>query len=159
GSIGGPVILPGYNGRNRTFIFGSYQGIRIRQQQLFTSFPATALERRGTFSVSAASVVDPLDGAPFPGNIIPANRIDPVATKYVSLYEPLPNQADGRLLTLRRTPIGGDQYDVKGDHLFSANDRLSLRYFQNHESQLDQGGGDAEALAGPQFTYTKTGSI
>jgi hypothetical protein len=159
GSVGGPVILPKYDGRNRTFIFGSFQGIRIRQQQLFTSFPATARERQGVFSNVTKPIIDPLSGVPFPGNVIPTGRIDPVATNFMNAYEPLPNQPDGRLLTLRRTPTTGDQYDIKDDHLFSASDRLNLRYFQNYERQENQSGGDSEALAGPQFTYTKTGSI
>ena len=47
-TAGGPVI------RNRTFLFGSYQGTRIRQSQLFsTAVPPTPLERAGDFTASA----------------------------------------------------------------------------------------------------------
>jgi hypothetical protein len=158
GSVGGPVILPRYNGRNRTFIFGSYQGIRIREQPIFTSFPATALERQGNFSGGKA-IIDPLTNQPFAGNIIPANRIDPMALNVLNLYEPLPNQADGRLLTLRNVPTTGNQLTIKGDHLFNSADRVSLRYFRNKERQENQGGGDSEATAGPQFTTSTTAAI
>jgi hypothetical protein len=47
-TFGGPAI------RNRTFFFGSYQGTRIRESQLFAAArPPTAAERRGDFSLSA----------------------------------------------------------------------------------------------------------
>src|SRR5438876_11845925 len=38
-------------------------------------------------------------------------------------------------------------------------DRVSMRYFRNKERQEDQGGGDAEAVAGPQFTTSTTAAI
>lgn len=151
GSLGGPII------RNRTFVFGSYQGIRIRQEPIFTSFPATAAERRGEFSGRA--LTDPAANAPFPGNLIPASRIDPVARNSMNEYMPLPNQADGRLLVSRLVPPTGNQFVVKGDHLFSTSDRLMMRYYRNKESTAKQGGGDSEALSGPQFTTSTTGNI
>src|SRR5260370_3499323 len=83
----------------------------------------------------------------------------PVAHIVFTLSEPLPNLADGRLLTLRNVPTTGNQLAIKGDHLFNAADRISMRYFRNKERQEDQGGGDAEATAGPQFTTSTTASI
>jgi hypothetical protein len=50
----------------------------------------TALERSGNFSQSGAALLDPFTGLPFPGNIIPANRIDSSAASLLSYY-PLPN--------------------------------------------------------------------
>src|SRR5262249_23489458 len=59
--LGGPIT------RNRTFLFGSYQGTRIRQSTLFaTAIPPTAAERAGDFSRSAIKPNDPLTGQPFP---------------------------------------------------------------------------------------------
>jgi hypothetical protein len=47
-AAGGPLI------RDCTFVFGSYQGTRIRQSQLFsTAVPPSALERAGDFSASS----------------------------------------------------------------------------------------------------------
>ncbi len=159
GSVGGPVMLPGYDGRNRTFIFGSYQGIRIRQESIFTSFPATAAERAGDFSAATRAIIDPSTRQAFPGNRIPASQIDPVARAAADLYMPLPNQADGRLLVTRNVPTTGDQFIVKGDHLFNAADRLSMRYYRNKETTDKQGGGDSAVLSGPQFTTNTTGNI
>ena len=73
-AAGGPVLLPGYNGRNRTFIFGAYEGTRIRKgiTQLTTVPDATL--RTGNLS-SLGRVTDPFSGLPFPDNTIPASRI------------------------------------------------------------------------------------
>ena len=55
------------------------KGLRIRQGALATgAFPLTAAERAGDFSGQNA-ITDPLTGAAFPGNQIPASRFDPVA--------------------------------------------------------------------------------
>lgn len=43
GVVGGPVLLPGYNGRNRTFFFASYEGLRLRQPQFqLDAYPTIA---------------------------------------------------------------------------------------------------------------------
>lgn len=90
-TMGGPV-LP-----NRLFYFGSYEGTRDKQNATRTiSVPSEAL-RRGDLSASVTPIYDPMTGTatgagrtPFPGNIIPQNRIDPIAQKIISLM-PLPN--------------------------------------------------------------------
>ncbi|MBI1355145.1 MAG: TonB-dependent receptor plug domain-containing protein [Acidobacteria bacterium] len=62
GVVGGPVLLPGYDGRNRTFFFASYEGLRLRQPQFaLDAYPT--LETRE----SAAPGVRPLlDAYPIP---------------------------------------------------------------------------------------------
>ena len=99
GTLGGPFI------RNRLFYFGSYEGTRDRQALTRTVSVPTEAVRRGDLSVSTVAIYDPLTGAAngsgrtaFPGNQIPANRIDPSAQKLLSLL-PLPNlrNADGSI--------------------------------------------------------------
>ncbi len=158
-SAGGPVVIPGYNGRNRTFVFGSYQGLRIRQQSLITNFPATALEREGDFSALGRPIQDPVTGQPFPRNIIPADRIDPLSRRMLSDYLLLPNQADGRSLTLRSLPTSGNQYAVKVDHKLRSSDDLSVRFYQNKDQALNQGGGDAELLSGTSSNLSRSWSV
>src|ERR1700712_4723723 len=82
GTIGGPVVIPKlYNGKNRTFFFSNYEGLRIHQQQFGRYTLPTDAQRAGDFSHTATgavftgTIVDPTNGAPFPGNIIPANRV------------------------------------------------------------------------------------
>jgi Carboxypeptidase regulatory-like domain/TonB dependent receptor len=49
-TVGGPVKLPGYNGHNRTFFFGDYEGLRVRQGQTSVSAVPTDAQRAGDFS-------------------------------------------------------------------------------------------------------------
>ena len=53
----------------------------------------TLKERAGDFSGVPATIVDPFTKIPFPGNVIPANRINPVGAALAGLY-PAPNNAD-----------------------------------------------------------------
>jgi len=51
GTLGGPAVIPGlYNGRNRTFFFVDYEGLRIRQAQTQTAFVPPTNWRSGDFS-------------------------------------------------------------------------------------------------------------
>jgi hypothetical protein len=51
GSIGGPVVIPGvYNGRNKTFWFADFEGLRVRQAQVFTSSVPTVAERSSGYT-------------------------------------------------------------------------------------------------------------
>jgi len=49
-TIGGPVKFPGYDGHNRTFFFGDYEGLRVRQGQTVTSTVPTDAQKAGNFS-------------------------------------------------------------------------------------------------------------
>jgi hypothetical protein len=51
GSFGGPVYIPGlYDGRNRTFFFVDYEGLRIRQAQTQSAYVPPSAWRTGDFS-------------------------------------------------------------------------------------------------------------
>ncbi|MBI3282420.1 MAG: carboxypeptidase regulatory-like domain-containing protein, partial [Acidobacteria bacterium] len=108
-AAGGPVWLGRlYNGRNRTFFFADYQGTRWRRGDVFITTLPAELERAGNFTQSfdqqrrMIRIYDPLTTRldpnrpgqyirdPFPGNVIPSSRIDPVAQK-ISTYYPTPN--------------------------------------------------------------------
>lgn len=49
-TLGGPVKFPGYDGHNRTFFFGDYEGLRVRQGQTVTSTVPTDAQKGGDFS-------------------------------------------------------------------------------------------------------------
>lgn len=49
--------------------------------------------RTGDFSAASFIIRDPLTGQPFPGNRIPAERLDPAAVRAVNFFYPLPNQS------------------------------------------------------------------
>lgn len=156
GSIGGPVVVPGYDGRNRTFFFFAYQGIRIRQQGIRTFFPTTALERTGDFSQLSTKIVDPSTGLVFPGNRIPVNRLDPMAQNIASLYFPVPNQPNGEYLNLVSLPIDGNQISLKIDQRLSASNNLSVHFYRNNDINQHSGGGDIYPLSSPQGNAVET---
>ncbi len=83
GNLGGPLV------RNRAFFFGDFEATRIKQGVLRTGRVMTENERNGIFTGGAA-VRDPLTGLAFDGNIIPRDRIDPVAAAIVAML-PTPN--------------------------------------------------------------------
>lgn len=77
GFIGGPVI------KNKTFFFVNFQGTITRNAQVFNVTAPTAAMESGDFSASPTTIIDPTTGNPFPGNIIPANRINPASAYFL----------------------------------------------------------------------------
>jgi hypothetical protein len=70
----------------------SYQHGDIHRATTASAVMPTTAERVGDFTQSPTPVRDPLTGQPFPGNVIPADRINPVAASLVGYY-PLPHSA------------------------------------------------------------------
>src|SRR5437764_13954003 len=90
-AVGGPVWIPKIlNGRNKVFFFTDYEGTKIGQSNTATSTIPTLLMRTGDFRElltlrkPPVAIADRITGNPFPGNIIPASRIDAVAKTLVA---------------------------------------------------------------------------
>jgi hypothetical protein len=144
GTIGGPVVIPKfYQGKDKTFFFFAYEGSRRRDGAIRTLTVPSALQRTGDFSQSVGNnnvlipVYDPastqlINGrqtrTQFPGNRIPASRLDPVASRLIPFY-PLPNRAPDSLAganNFRANFVNGltrDNYTAKVDHNFGTRDR------------------------------------
>ncbi len=74
--LGGPVYLPKlYNGRNRTFFFGSWEKLNQISENTGIASTLTAAERTGDFSAIGVSITDPFTGLPYPNNQIPASEL------------------------------------------------------------------------------------
>ena len=95
GTIGGPVYVPGHFNSSKTklFFFWSEEFTRIAQPTVTsTANLPTTLERAGDFSQSRNSlgnvipIIDPQTSSQFPGNVIPANRIDPTGQAMLNLF-------------------------------------------------------------------------
>jgi Carboxypeptidase regulatory-like domain len=137
GSLGGPVYIPKiYSGRNRSFFFVNYTGFRragAAQGQTVTI--PTDLMRAGNFTEGAEQIFDPQSSAAngartqFPGNIIPRNRISPLALKFQSLY-PAPNAAGIANNYIGASPntLTQNTFFSKLDHSFNDKNRLSVSY-------------------------------
>jgi hypothetical protein len=64
-SLGGPVVLPGYSGRNRTFFYEDYEGRRLRETETFTTTVPTVAQRA---AVTNPAVAQLLTLIPLPNN-------------------------------------------------------------------------------------------
>jgi hypothetical protein len=121
GTLGGPIV------RNKLFYFGAFEG-QYRNTAGETTYDVpTEKMRRGDFSEafnnngSMQLIYDPRTGdqegrgrVAFPGNIIPADRIDPIARRINEFY-PLPNgpgNSDNYFKEFIST-FDRNQYDVK----------------------------------------------
>jgi hypothetical protein len=159
-NVSGPVVLPRlYDGRGRTFFSASYEGTRerIAQSALFTV--PTERQRNGDFSDLVDSAGHPVliyDPAttrpnpdydpsqpisaanpqylrdPFPNNVIPEDRIDPVARALVKMY-PRPNIAVGPFLSNNywvNSPAENQANGViaKLDHRLTGNQQLAVNF-------------------------------
>ncbi len=93
--FGGPLKIPKLlDGTKGTFMI-NYQLARTRNSANNTVTMPTLLERTGDFSQSVGqqgpvTIFDPLSGNAFPGNVIPANRLDPTSLALLKYY-PNPN--------------------------------------------------------------------
>jgi hypothetical protein len=138
GKLGGPVVLPKiYNGKDKTFFFFNYEGLRrISPFNNQSTIPDAAF-RSGDFSRSPIPVFDAVGNTVFPGNRVPASRLDAAGQKVLGLL-PAPNQsgipdaANGR--TLNNYLSAGsngtvdNQFTVRGDHSIGSAARLSGRW-------------------------------
>jgi outer membrane receptor protein involved in Fe transport len=122
-SVGGPLV------RNRTFFFGDYEGRRVREGITRITNVPTALERAGDFSRSNLYAIDPFTQQPFPGNVIPQDRLHPVGLAIAALF-PLPNRsaANENYVSSPALADRDDHYDARIDHRLRASDDLSFRY-------------------------------
>jgi hypothetical protein len=139
-TFGGPVVLPKYDGRNKTFFFYAFEGLKSGIPVSSGERAPTALERAGDFSQSGVTIYDPFNTVngvpqPFPGNVIPANRIDPVARNLLA-YMVEPNTPPDASLNnfFARSNSRFDTYTsgiIRIDHNFSPKHRFFGRYGHN----------------------------
>ncbi len=131
GQLGGPII------KNRTFIFGAYEGTVVRSASTRNAVvPSTAM-RTGNFS-GLAAIKDPLTSQPFANNQIPSNRISP-QTKYFLDFLPSPNNAGGTYIDNARATSDTHQADIRIDHHLSQTDQINATYSIQNRSRVSPG--------------------
>ncbi len=101
-TLGGPIV------RNKFFFFGDYQRTLDNFGYVVRAIVPTMAMRNGDFSAVTQRIYDPFTGdvggnnrVAFPGNVVPANRISPIAQKLIG-FIPEPNIAGA--------PIGQNNY-------------------------------------------------
>ncbi len=131
-SFGGPI------NKDKTFFFLNYEG--SNEKQVWgggrANVPTSAM-RNGDFSGANFTINDPLTGEPFPGNIIPANRIDPIAQNVLNFFYPLPNQgtlSSGMGVYQQFVPETQNRHraDLRIDHEATKDDSIFLRASYQH---------------------------
>lgn len=128
-TVGGPIV------RNRLFFFFSFEGTRNRVGIVNTQTVPNASMRRGDFSelLPRTVVRDPDSGQPFPNNIVPSGRQEPLAVQVLERIYPLPNAAGA--INFVEAPVKvlrQDQYLPKIDWQLTPRNRISTRYIINN---------------------------
>lgn len=152
GGVGGPIV------RNRTFFWYAMEGYRSLDSRSSTIRVPTSRERTGDFSQSVNAdgqlvvIYDPLttrtDPAtgllvrdPFPGNVIPADRLNPVALNILRYY-PLPTREVSDGSANRDSTADQTGYAVmastKIDHRFTDSVSISGLYITNRTSRTNE---------------------
>ena len=175
GNLGGPI------NRDKTFFFVNYEGLREQSASVQTFTVPLPEWRTGDFSNfrngsgQLITIYDPLttrpDPAnpgqfirdPFPGNVIPQNRISPMA-RAMAGYWPLPNTTPTNQFTQTNnfsasgfSENEGDRIDSRVDHTFNDRWRTFVRYSFSDEANLpfNSFNNAASSAGGDGPTYTK----
>lgn len=123
GMVGGPII------KNKLFIFGTYEGLKVRSTALTSSAKLlTSKENQGVFS---STIFDPTTGQPFPSNTIPTSRFDPVSVKVNNILQNSnPGSiVNGQLVANYFAPQNDDKGMVRVDY-YVGKHAIDARYFQ-----------------------------
>ncbi len=134
-TAGGPLSIPRlYNGKDRTFLYFTWESLRFPRQSTIQNTVPTAFVKQGDFSREGVNIRDPLTGQPFPGNVIPSSRINPVAKAILPFYpDPNTGLADRRAAANYRdnrpTTVESDQFEFRADQNLGASHRVFGRFF------------------------------
>ena len=150
GVLGGPVVIPKlYNGHDKTFFFVSAELVRFIQGVTYTATVPDPAMLTGNFSQlrnaggQPVAIYDPattvpagngrFSRTPFAGNVIPANRIDPVSAQILKFW-PAPNTAGApftganNYVRTDSNNIQKNTFSARVDHNFTSNSRMFVRY-------------------------------
>lgn len=166
-AIGGPVVLPHYNGRSRTFWFFNYEGFRQNAGRTRTGTALSAAQLAGHLaddstgtglfptnssfcqanpgSEKCMDFINPFTGQPFPGNVIPTNMLDPT-TQIATQYLPKPNVAVPagsavfplyNAIAFPKSTNNWDQYNLRIDHNINSNNIIYGSFSSNNGNKYN----------------------
>ena len=166
---GGPLVIPKlFDGRNKVFFYFAFEGIKDSFAEPRTETVPTEAMRRGDFSAllrvnASYQIYDPatsvIEGSrvrrqPFPDNIIPANRISPIARAYLQQFYPLPNQpgrVDGQDNFLAAS-VRSDNFDSEMGRLdFNLSERHKFFWNFRHNDRVENRGNIFDNIATGNF--------
>ncbi|MEZ5400290.1 MAG: TonB-dependent receptor [Bryobacteraceae bacterium] len=155
-NISGPVYIPKvYDGRNKTFFFFGFQRLHEKKAAQVDATTPTAAMKNGNFNFEGVASSNPIyDPAstrrvgvewfrdPFPGNVVPINRFDPVARNVIAIdpwVAPTRGGANaagpnGNLLATEYAKVFFNDYNLRMDHQFNPNFKVYFSWTQNDQS-------------------------
>ncbi len=146
--VDGPVRIPKlFNGRNRLFFMANDEWKAQRQNSQANYTLPTATEEGGNFGALSAIIYDPTTGGstgatktPFPGNLIPTNRLDPTSLKFLNYYAAaaLPTATNNYPFFVS-SPNNRDEFTLRMDFIESSKSQWAGRYSWGDENQSSNG--------------------
>jgi hypothetical protein len=147
GTVGGPVVIPHlYNGHDRTFFFGTYEGFRLPQSTPEQYIVPTALMKQGNFNYLAPNTLkNPFaPGTTYANNTLPA--VNAAAQTFLQFF-PDPNHGDvtaypdgtPNYYVNKSSNQSSNQFDIRGDQYFGQKALVFARYsWKNYSIESPQ---------------------
>lgn len=136
-TLGGPLR------RNRSFLFGYYEGFRNREGVTRAATVPSDAQRRGDFSEmrdpqtgQPLPLINYFSGQPFPNNQIPVQALSPTALKIMEFY-PHANTGANLYIATQQLENQADQGGFRFDHIFSDRDQLAAHFTRSAASNLN----------------------
>ena len=142
-AAGGPLK------RDKTFIFGFYEGFRNRQGKTALTTVPSNKQRTGNFSElcpegfsggfctnPAHQLFNVFANAPYPNNQVPQVQFSSISKNLLSFF-PTPNVGTNLFSTTQTLRNDSDEFGIKVDHYLDPRDTLSFRYVFSQLSQFD----------------------
>jgi len=144
-SVGGPVVIPHfYNGHDKTFFFGTYEGYRSPRTSLYQAQVPTAAMKQGNFTAvqGLTSLSNPYTGGNYALNAVPVNA---VAQKFLQFF-PDPNFGNTSVYTPgqinystnKDTSLFSNQFDLRGDQYIGQKALIFARFTWKNRNQSSQ---------------------
>ena len=142
-SLGGPIR------KDKTFVFGYYEGFRNRQGETDASTVPSLVERQGDFSAVCTEgftggfcnnqdhqLFNVFLKQPYPGNQFPIGSANPLSLGLLDFF-PLPNTGTNVFTSTQVVRQDTNQYGLRLDHYLAASDILNFRYAFSDGTQFN----------------------
>jgi hypothetical protein len=149
--LDGPVRIPHlFNGRDKLFFMSNYEAFRNRRtvsngfnvpstRMFGGDFSELLLLKDSQNKPTPIVIYDPTTGLPFPGNIIPSNRLDPTSLKFLKYYNSAPTFGGTNYTQNSAQPVNRDGFVARMDFNESSKSQWMGRYNWGDENTVTQG--------------------
>src|SRR5258706_8656065 len=155
-TLSGPIF------KNKTFFLFTYEGVRLDQPTSIQTYTAPAEWRTGDFSGSGQTIINPLSGAPFPGNKIPLGQINSIGQKMLNQLLPNPTADIANISNFNFTQLFPGTYSIDGydgrlDHSFGPNHKVFFR--ASNKQVISSGANGSSSYDSVLGTYTTASDL